>query len=396
MNFYNGTGEIIEITTDNAADKESNIIKGEKLIDISVRENCGYSGTLFEQYGTSLDLYDYIDVSENKTLYYKFPLYNKSASGVIGFGCYDAEKNFLYKSADSENVANVSIANNYSIDGIGSDENNTIYSISYNVVTFPDDVKFVRIAESHNARSTFTGRYFLIGRTPVRDLFQTWDDYVSTLSETFVIENDKYMDAVSAPVGVFIGDSLTDWGGGNDAEFGFLKIVHDKTGMITNNEGYAGAWWQTGGGQTYCAVNRVNTIVSEGRKYDLYCFLMGTNAGANTDTGETSADPSTMPGAIRYCLETLKAYDPNAKILVCLPPQRAEGNANQEKVNAVIKTIAESYSVKTLDIYHHSGIVPNTVVGGSQYLDDGLHLGINGRKALGDALAAEIKYMFSI
>jgi lysophospholipase L1-like esterase len=166
--------------------------------------------------------------------------------------------------------------------------------------------------------------------------------------------------------------------------------------MITKNEGLAGAHWQTSAGQTACAVHRVNQIISEGRKYDLYCFLMGTNAGANTDTGETSADPSTMPGAIRYCLETLKAYDPTAQILVCLPPQRAEGNENQEKVNEVIKTIAESYSVKTLDIYHHSGIVPNTKIADAGYLSDGLHLGANGIQAIGNALAAEIKYMFCL
>ena len=30
-------------------------------------------------------------------------------------------------------------------------------------------------------------------------------------------------------------------------------------------------------------------------------------------------------------MEKLKAYDPKKTILVCLPPQRAEGNENQEK-----------------------------------------------------------------
>ena len=79
---------------------------------------------------------------------------------------------------------------------------------------------------------------------------------------------------------VMIGDSLTNWGGGNDTADGFLKIVHDKTGVVTKNEGLASAWWQTGEGQTQCGVIRVDTLISEGRKYDLYCFMLGTNAGS--------------------------------------------------------------------------------------------------------------------
>lgn len=121
--------------------------------------------------------------------------------------------------------------------------------------------------------------------------------------------------------------------------------------------------------------------------------MMGTNGGSNVDKGETSADTTTMCGAIRYCMEKLKAYHPTAYILVCLPPQRAEGNENQEQVNKVIKAIVESYSVKTLDVYHHSGIVPNTTIANIGYLSDGLHLGENGITMLGNLLASEVKYL---
>ncbi len=389
MKLYDINGN--EVITDNS----SNVIVGEKLIDTSVVVNTGYSGTQQEQYGSNVNLYgDYIDVSENKILYYKAPIYNKSSLYVLGFGCYDADKNFLYKSGDNENVKVSQIANNYCLDGIGTDSNGTIlYSISYYMVTFPDEVKYVQVATSANNKSNIENDLFLIGRERIADLWQTWDDYVTTLSETYIHEADKYK-LSKAPVGVFVGDSLTDWGGGNDATNGFLKVIHEKTGLITKNEGTAGAWWQ--GSEVSSAVSRVNTIVSEGRKYDLYCFIMGTNAGSNTDTGETSADTTTMSGAIRYCLETLKAYQPTARILVCLPPQRAEGNANQEKVNEVIKSIAESYSVKTLDLYHHSGAVPNTVVPDSNYLSDGLHLGENGYTVIGDLLASEIKYLLCL
>ena len=189
-----------------------------------------------------------------------------------------------------------------------------------------------------------------------------------------------------------VGDSLTNWGGGNDEADGFLKYVHDRTGVLTTNEGTAGATWQTGDGQGGCGVNRVNQIVSDGRHYDLYCFLLGTNGGSSTDTGESSADPSTMCGAIRYCLETLIAYDPTALILICLPPQREEGNGTQEQVNAVIESIARHYSVPTLDLYHRAGVLPDTVVDGTGYLSDVVHLGANGIARVGIILAAEVAY----
>lgn len=124
--------------------------------------------------------------------------------------------------------------------------------------------------------------------------------------------------------------------------------------------------------------------------------MLGTNAGSTTDTGESSTDTSTMAGAIRYCMEHLKLYDPKKPILVCLPPQRAEGNENQEKTNTVIKTIVNSYGVRTLDLYHNSGIVPNTKIANVGYLSDGLHLADNGYTVLGNLLASEIKYLLCI
>lgn len=391
MAFYDGNGNVVEIG------EKSNLVEGAKLIDKRTVVNTGYSGTQQEQYGSNINLYGaLVDVSAEKTLYYKIPVYSKVSYYLLEFGCYDANKTFLYKASDSETVQNVSIANNYSIDGIGTDKNNTVYSIGYSMAVFPDEVKFVQIAMSNNHRALLQSDLFLVGRTPVRDLWQTWDDYAATFTEEFEAEHEKFSAQAHAPLGVFIGDSLTNWGGGNDALDGFLKIIHDKTGIITTNEGYAGAQWQDSDSQTYSAVDRVNAILADGRKYSLYCFLMGTNGGSNTDTGETSADTSTMCGAMRYCLEKLKLHDPTARILVCLPPQRAEDNANQEKVNGVIKTIAESYSVRTLDLYHHSGIVPNTVIADVGYLSDGLHLGANGIQALGDTLAAEIKYLLCL
>lgn len=381
MSLYDINGNVI-------SSGGNGTVKGEKLIDITKKVNTGYSGTLQEQYGSNVNLYgDLIDVSEKKTLYYKTPTSTKIEGRPMTFGCYDANKSFLYLDTTSEDVNHVLQTSNYNIDGIGffDDGETILYSVGLYKIKFPEDVKYVQFATKYEYH--ITESLFVIGYDMVADLMQTWDDYLINTSER------------SAKTLVVIGDSLTDWGGGNDANDGFLKVIHDKTGVITKNEGTAGSSWQMRNDSTLdstCAVTRVNELVSERRKYDVYCFLMGTNAGSNTDIGETSADTSTMSGAIRYCMETLKAYHPTAKIIVCLPPQRVEGNANQEKVNEVIKKIVESYSVKPLDLYHHSGAVPNTVVDGSNYLSDGLHLNVNGYTVIGDLLASEIKYYLCI
>ena len=356
-------------------------------------QNSGYSGELFNQFTANINVFtDYIDTSNYKTLYYRIYRINMVANGKVNIriGCYDAEKNYLYTMHDS--------SGDYAGNFLTLRYVSRVKAICR--VNIPDEVKFVRFAIPGN--SNFVPAFY-------EKLVVSYDDFTDYDATEEVIYNEKLITAIENAGGsssgepegngktmVMIGDSLTNWGGGNDTADGFLKIVHDKTGVVTKNEGLAGAWWQTGEGQTQCGVTRVDTLISEERKYDLYCFMLGTNAGSITDTGESSADTSTMSGAIRYCMEKLKAYDPKKPILVCLPPQRAEGNENQEKTNAVIKSIVNSYGIKTLDFYHESGIVPDTKISNIGYLSDGLHLAENGYTALGNLLAAEIKYLLCI
>lgn len=380
--------------------------KQEPLVDIYKYINTGYSGTLQTQFGSNKNLFygkndGYVDVSTNKTIYFKTWCLTKT-NEYPQFGCYDVDKKFLYLStSNNSNVSQSRISEvglkieNSAVQPICQDKNGAdIYNKQIFSTTFPDEVAYVIPYISGLYHYTALFSYEILNDFDVlsEDYYNNYNDEIKKIIQDIAGEKEEIVPII----GVFIGDSLTAWGGGSDGSSGFLKVVHDKTGMLTTNQGYAGAWWQTGDGQTYCAVNRVNTLIKNGIKYDLYCFIMGTNAGSNTDTGETSEDTTTMCGAIRYCLEKLKAYDPTAQILVCLPPQRAEGNSNQEKVNEVIKSIANSYSVKTLDIYHESGIVPNTVVSNSGYLSDGLHLGENGKTMFGNLLASEIKYLFCL
>ncbi|MFR2220174.1 SGNH/GDSL hydrolase family protein [Clostridium sp.] len=384
-------------------------IKQTPLVDIYKTINTGYSGTLQSQYGSNCNLCygkdnGYVDVSTNKIIYFK-TWCKSAAENNPFFGCYDSDKNFLYLSgADNSNVNQTLISSlglkieNQSAQPWGQDKNGVnIYNKQIWKTVFPDEVKYV-------IPYTITGGFYhymaLFSYDMLNDFDVLADDYYNNYDENF----EKYIKDIAGgkqkttpKTMVCIGDSLTNWGGGTDGTNGFLKVVHDKTEIMTTNRGLAGAWWQTGDRQTQCAVNRVDYIIANNEKFDLYCFIMGSNAGSTTDTGETSSNKTTMCGAIRYCMETLKAYDPTAQILVCLPPQRAEGNANQLLVNEVIKKIVENeYSVRTLDLYKHSGVVPNTTIADVNYLSDGLHLGDNGQTAIGNVLASEVKYMLCL
>ena len=397
-------GELASMLADSSIEEkklapDARLWNTQKLSIISNNyQNSAYTGDLFDQFTANINVFtDYIDTSSRKALYYRIYKNNTVMNGKVGIriGCYDADKKYLYTMHDSADYADKFLTLRY----VAVNENlngQTVRVKAICRVDIADEVKFVKFGIPGN--SYFAPAFY-------KKLVVSYDDFTDYDATEKVFYNEKLIAAIKNAGGsssgniktmVMIGDSLTNWGGGNDTEDGFLKIVHDKTGVVTKNEGLAGAWWQTGEGQTQCGVTRVDTLIAEKRKYDLYCFMLGTNAGSTTDTGESSTDTSTMSGAIRYCMEHLKAYDPKKPILICLPPQRAEGNENQEKTNAVIKTIVQSYGVKTLDLYHNSGIVPNTKIANIGYLSDGLHLADNGYTVLGNILAAEIKYLLCI
>lgn len=372
MNLYDGNGNIIKLETD---EKFSN----PNLVDTSSCKDTGYgsSNPMYAEFGSATKYFDtMINVSEKKELFVR-TVVTSSVAPRCKIACYDENKTFLYTLNHTENH-NYTPTIMRSVLNYKSDiYEGCVYVQKY---TFADEVKFVKFALGQNAYIHSNGKYTIYSYDDITDMFE--------LAEKYPVNAPKSM--------LMIGDSLTNWAGGNCYDDGFLKVVYEKIGVVATSEGLAGAWWQTGSGQTGCGVVRVDTLISDSRKYDLYCFMLGTNQGSTTDTGETSSDTTTMCGAIRYCMEKLKAYDPLKPILICLPPQRAEGNENQEKVNEVIKSIVESYGVKTLDIYHHSGIVPNTKIANVYYLSDGLHLGENGYTVLGNLLASEVKYLLCL
>lgn len=202
---------------------------------------------------------------------------------------------------------------------------------------------------------------------------------------------------------VWIGDSLTNWGGGDGTigGTGFLDIIATNEGIDAYNQGMAGASWELttidGTNVTsependkYSAVRRVDTLVTNKNTFtpDYIIFMMGTNRKVEGELTDEYTNLYTMCGAIRYCLLNVINEFPNACIGVVLPPQRHEGMEGQESANEKIKTIANYYSVPCLDLFHEGGLLNHernplvsTVYSGG--FSDGLHLSDLGKSIIG-------------
>lgn len=202
---------------------------------------------------------------------------------------------------------------------------------------------------------------------------------------------------------VWIGDSLTNWGGGNGTigGTGFLDIIATNEGINVYNQGTAGASWELttidGTNVTsepesdkYSAVRRVDTLVANKNTFipDYIIFMMGTNRKVEGDTTDEYTNLYAMCGAIKHCLLQIYNNFPNCAIGIVLPPQRQEGMDAQEQANKKIKTIANYYSVPTFDAFHEGGLLnhernPLVSTVGNGGFSDGLHLSDLGKSILG-------------
>lgn len=195
------------------------------------------------------------------------------------------------------------------------------------------------------------------------------------------------------------GDSLTQYAGGNcvpddETDTGFITQIMRRTGVIGTNGGKAGLKWSSGTDGTFetgSAVDRVNTIINGTEMYDIVTFAYGTNSdvdGEGTIDDEPAYD-GTMCAAIKWCIESLVAWNPDIQIGIILPPKRADmgasGNELMRTRGQLIKQVAELYGVPTCDMWAESGInlmhYTNPSTGNEKYyyLSDMLHLSDRGK-----------------
>lgn len=408
-----------------------NIYKSNKIIDFRKKKRTGFNTKLAGIYGSNKNLYGgFVDVSINKTIYSKYAISNKVSINYIpfSFGCYDADKNLLYLSSgfsaegvkDNTGVIGTPIASTYTMNGLENATEETVYCMCIQKITFPEEVKYVVFSNSVSyafaSYQSFDSKYFCIGFELIDDLYLTNDKYYNginptlknIISEIAQIKNTENKEPKRLAC---IGDSLTNWGGGDDSNNGFLKPIYEKLGINITNLGRAGETWEISkpsDGSTAdiknvtgtSAIGRVNKIVADNIGYDYILFFMGANTKDNGTLQSLSTDPYTMCGAMKYCLETIMRTFPKTIIGVILPPMRVEdshnieGKSTMETKGEMMKTIANYYSVPVFDTYHESQIVAGNVVvvdgkpnGGNGSLSDGLHLGEIGIYHLGRKLS---------
>ena len=372
------------------------------LVNPSEYTNSGYSGTLFDEFGANVNVFNTeIDTSENKTLYYRVYRNNQIYDHKVGtkVACYDSGGSFLFLMHDSTGDY---VANFESISGENGNNSEPLEIVGdkkvivkqIGLINIPENVKKVKfgIAGNSNMIPDFYP-VFAVSYSKITNYGSiTNSDYSLTQGSTS--EGGGSGTAVYKPLlnktFLMIGDSLTNWGGGGDTANGFLKIVHDKTGVTTVNQGLAGATWEEADGQTQPGVKRVDTYVSGSVRYDCIGFLLGTNVSNVGTVSDTSETKTTMCGAIKYCLEKLISLSPTTPIIVFLPPQRAEGNEGQKTRNDLIRQICEMYAVPTFDLYARSQVIPNTVVANNGTLSDGLHLSEKGQENIGRIMTSSI------
>ena len=196
-----------------------------------------------------------------------------------------------------------------------------------------------------------------------------------------------------------IGDSNTQYSGADIKEY-----MESTYGCTFIPLGYAGATWETTAGTSALdnnAVGRVNTIIANAdsskliQEYDTIVIMMGTNCSSEGELTDTSADVSTMCGAMRYCMEKLCYYGRKISLGVIIPI-RSDGTKGQEMPTKFekIAEIARQFNVPTLDLWNSGRIIDNSMTpdGANYYLNDSVHLGANGTANLCRIMGKWIAY----
>ena len=278
---------------------------------------------------------------------------------------------------------------------------------SLNLIIDNSNIKYIRfvvIKEYINntmvRKEKYRNIYFEEYKTKSFDIIDEYKKYltINMLSNESVI--DEVFKAIKPLRGLtfaIIGDSNTNWNGNsyfdnsdfnNNYNFGFGTLVAETEKMNFVNLGYAGASWELTtidgtnvtsepDGDKYSAVRRVDAIIKNKADYDIVLFFMGTNRKIDGELTDTYENPYTMCGAIHYCLKKLIEYNSTLPIGIILPPQRAEGYAEQKDANNKIKSIANYYSIATLDLFNEGGVTITSHASAGQ-IGDGTHLSQNG------------------
>lgn len=182
-----------------------------------------------------------------------------------------------------------------------------------------------------------------------------------------------------------LGDSLSEQSAGYSPgvdSYGFYEgtYSHDgwfsriarKYNMDYRVHGYGMQWWYCTSGRPNGGVKAVNSLIESGYNPDYVILEYGTNDIWSGSLGEAVDGPNAAAtstvGALRYCIETLQARLPSAKIIVVMPCMRGVNDSKQNTYYDLVRPILREYGVRHVDMLGDSGIVR------SMMNSDGVHL----------------------
>jgi lysophospholipase L1-like esterase len=212
----------------------------------------------------------------------------------------------------------------------------------------------------------------------------------------------NYIPMVGAKVAI-LGDSLSEqsagYTGSRDA-YGFYQgeYNHDgwfsriarKYSMDYRVHGYGMQWWYCTDGRPNGGVKAVNSLMESGYQPDYIVLEYGTNdvwsgsLGEAADTADSGA--ASTAGAMRYCIETLQAQLPTAKIIVIMPCMRGVNDEKQAAYYTMANAILDEYGIRRVDMAHHSGITA------AMMNPDGVHLALSASNGYDNTTEAVARY----
>ena len=200
---------------------------------------------------------------------------------------------------------------------------------------------------------------------------------------------------------VFLGDSITEGVGTSDITKGYVNLVKEKLGLSeAYNRGISGtrfAYQTTPSDEPRFDKDFISRVPELPEDVDLVVVFGGTNDYGHGDApfGEFSdRTDKTFCGACHVLMESLinKYYD--KKIIFMTPLHRQfedENGRNLSDYVAMIRKVAEFYSIPVLDMYAESGIQPQLQVIRDAYCPDGLHPNDAGNEIIADKVVKFIQ-----
>lgn len=156
------------------------------------------------------------------------------------------------------------------------------------------------------------------------------------------------------------GDSLTQYSGGDGfgVNNGFITNYNKYFGFKTiTSHGYAGSTWSgtSGGG----GIKRITDLITAGVPYDVFIFAWGTNPdtdGVGTVDDEASETATTTCGAMKWCIEQLRATFPKSAIGIVIPPPKMSETDMDAQADIMIQ-LCEKLHVPYIDMRKYLSIV---------------------------------------